>query len=188
MSPASYLTAPPRGVVSSVARLLGALLLAPAAIEQSGDHEAGAEHGGPGERVEDEVVARDDDRHEDERRIQSAGEPPDARAGGEDDAGPGAAREAGRRGRERPVDEDGDRGREHEAVAEAAEAVARAVVEPEEEDPGEEEVPDEVEDVERVYEVGHREEHTLEQVLPVEPENLLDADDLARVRERRRPA
>src|SRR3989304_2590522 len=95
MSPASYLTAPPRGVVSSVARLLGALLLAPAAIEQGGDHEAGAEHGGPGERVEDEVVSRDDDRHEDERRIQSAGEPPDARAREEHEADPDAARVGG---------------------------------------------------------------------------------------------
>jgi hypothetical protein len=53
----------------------------------------------------------------------------------------------GRRRRELPVDDDGDRGRDEEAVPEAPEAVARSVVKPEEEEPSKREVAHEVEEV-----------------------------------------
>jgi hypothetical protein len=57
------------------------------------------------------------------------------------------------------------------------------VVEPHEEDPGEEEVTDEVEDVQRLHQVGQGEERALQRLLPREPEHLLGRDDPARVRE-----
>src|SRR5262245_63848124 len=62
MSPASYLTAPPRGVGSSIAE-------APREPWKAGDHETGAENRHTGEGVEDEVVARDDDREHDDDRV-----------------------------------------------------------------------------------------------------------------------
>ena len=80
-----------------------------------------------------------------------------------------------------------DRGRDQEGVAEGAEAVPRAAVQPDEEDPREEEVADEVEDVERLDHVGEREERALQRLLPGDTEHLLDGLDPACVRERLSP-
>src|SRR4051794_17060277 len=99
MSPASYLTAPPRVAASIVApcrhespapssergrsgsvrgsRAGGAR----PASEPLGDPEAEAHHEHPGEGVEDEVVARDDDRQDDRDRVGDADELPEKRAG-----------------------------------------------------------------------------------------------------------
>ena len=84
MSPASYLTAPPRDAASIVADRSGSceqpgsgsagsyLRLCPAP-KRSCKPETEAEHGHPGDGVEHEVVARDDDREHDERRVDHAG-------------------------------------------------------------------------------------------------------------------
>jgi hypothetical protein len=86
------------------------------------------------------------------------------------------------------VDEDRDRGRDEEAVPEGGEAVARAPVEPREEDPGEEEVPDEVEDVQALDEARDVVEKRLLQLrLPSEREPVLQVDDPSRVRRRLPP-
>src|SRR5262249_52122488 len=69
MSPASYLTAPPRGVGSSIAQGSSAH------SRQIGHEEAGPEHRGAGKRVEDEVVPGDDDRQHDGDRVEHAEDP-----------------------------------------------------------------------------------------------------------------
>src|SRR5215475_12099780 len=66
MSPASYLTAPPRGVGSSIAQC------SPPDPRHIGHEETGPEHRGSGHRVEDEVVSGDDDRQDDGYRIEHA--------------------------------------------------------------------------------------------------------------------
>src|SRR5919109_189765 len=80
------------------------------------------------------------------------------------------SQEAGWRRRKLPVDEDGDRRRGEEAVAEAPEAVPRAVIEPQEEDRRQDEVPDEVEQVHRLHQLGEAEERSLNRLLPGEVE------------------
>jgi hypothetical protein len=85
------------------------------------------------------------------------------------------------------VDEQRNRGRDDEGVAEAAEAVARLEVEPGEEDAGEDEMADEVEDVHRLYDFGHSEEEALQRLLPGEMQRLLQVEDPVRVRDGQRP-
>ena len=85
MSPASYLTAPPRDAafiladVSSVCHASGGagayFLLVGAPPDRSRQPEADTEHRDAGDRVEHEVVAGDDDREHDERRVDHAGDP-----------------------------------------------------------------------------------------------------------------
>src|SRR5688500_2273050 len=85
MSPASYLTAPPRDATSIIAHAssgrevsgqAGLLLSAPTA-EQPREPETRAQHRDSGDRIQHEVVACDDDRQDDERRVERAGEPDD---------------------------------------------------------------------------------------------------------------
>ena len=93
-----------------------------------------------------------------------------------------------RRGRrEPPVDDDGDRGRSDEPVTEAAEALARPAVEPQEEDAGQHEMTDEVEDVHRLDQLGDAEERALEGLLPGEREAPLEVGDALSVRDRGGP-
>src|SRR4051812_5547736 len=99
MSPASYLTAPPRVAASIVApcrhespglsserRRSGSVRggragRARPASEPLGDPEAEAHHEHPGEGVEDEVVARDDDRQYDRDRVGDTDQLPEERSG-----------------------------------------------------------------------------------------------------------
>ena len=73
-----------------------------------------------------------------------------------------------------PVHDERDERRGQEAVAERPEAVAVRVVEPEEEDAREHEVPDEVEDVHRAHELGHAQERLLQPLLPLDVREPLD--------------
>ena len=84
MSPASYLTAPPRdaafiladvsGICHASGRAGSDFLLVWTTPDRPRQAEAETEHGHAGDGVEHEVVARDDDREHDERRIDRAGE------------------------------------------------------------------------------------------------------------------
>ena len=85
------------------------------------------------------------------------------------------------------MDEDRDRRRHEEAVAEASVPAARAVVQPDEEHRGQDEVADEVEEVHRLDELGHAEERTLQRLLPREIERALEVVHALRVRHRDRP-
>jgi hypothetical protein len=85
------------------------------------------------------------------------------------------------------VDHDRDRRSGQEAVAEALERRPRAVVEPPEEDRGDDEVADDVEDVHRLDERGVTQELALQRLLPAQICDALQREDLARVGERDRP-
>src|SRR5215210_55008 len=230
MSPASYLTAPPRDAASIVAKVrlrrTGPGGLAVARAESMDEREPSRQHRNPGHGVEKEMVARDDDREHDEGRVDRADPAEERRAPVEHEPGPDSDRVRGverghggdrvrerrrsrradvdagkdeqrvlepdpgqprRRGREEPVDQQGDRRGRKEAVAEAAEAVARAAVEPDEEDAGDDEVAEEVEEVQRVHDVRKREERPLERLFPGKAEPFLDGLDPPRVREGLRP-
>ena len=74
-----------------------------------------------------------------------------------------------------------------EAVAEASESLTRAEVQPGEEDAGEDEMPDEVEEVHGLDEIGHFEEDALQRLLPGEVSPALEVDHPLRVRVGSRP-
>src|SRR4029450_6925418 len=85
-----------------------------------------------------------------------------------------ALEQARRSGRELPVDQDGDPSGREEAVAEASIPVARAVVEPDEEDRGQDEMADEVEEVHRLDQLRHAEKRPLDRLLPGDVRGALE--------------
>src|SRR5918994_4116424 len=72
MSPASYLTAPPRDAASSIAAFRLESVPAQPPSEPRREQETRSQNGDSGHRVEHEVVPGDDDRQDDERRVDGA--------------------------------------------------------------------------------------------------------------------
>jgi hypothetical protein len=81
------------------------------------------------------------------------------------------------------VHDHGQRRRHEECVAEEPEAVPGAVVEPYEEDAGQHEVPEEVEDVQHLEQVGHLQKGALQRGFPREARDALEMQHRAGVRE-----
>jgi hypothetical protein len=214
MSPASYLTAPPR--VAS----------AHSTSDLPRNHQRGGGECHAGDRVQHKVVAGGEHGHRHRERVERAGDACVTAAAVRHEAGADAERPPGvhrrkrrdgvrersragradvdpretaervlepdpgeprRRGRKAPVDGHRDRRREQEAVAKDAEAGPRAAVEPDEERGGEREVPREVERIERRDEAGDAQRSVLERRLPREVGGTFPAGDLACVAERERP-
>ena len=78
-------------------------------------------------------------------------------------------------------------GRDHEAVAEEAEAGTRTPVEPDEEQPRPEKMRAEIEDVHPLDERRHGQDRPLERELPRQVRDPLECRDPPRVIERERP-